>query len=1431
MSTLRGHRLVVGLSGAFLALVAAGVLIATREQQTRVKPTAIPIFVKKALGTRRPTVELTHQLAAGTKATILPSGFEVSSSAGALSLTQTDGGTAAWTGYANGTSRSTSYGREAIVIGAGKTAGEQYLTVGKNDGLHKWKWQLDAGSLTPTLRPDGSVLVSPAHVVAGFSILPLTIFSTRGKNITPTGLGWGLEHDHGSWYLTLSLDDSRLPAQYVIDPAVESLRAVASANNGGGATTLLIAKPAGLAVNDLMIAQVTVRGGTGEFTCAPAATGAWTDVFTTNNGTTLQQVLYYKVATAADVAATNYTFTFDTTSATCPSPAGVKASGGIAAFYGIDDAAPIDASSARANGSSGTITTNAITNGTTGNFLVGAYGIADGEAVTQPAGTPTFTERWDVGSTGGGANSRTESELSTAVTTAPGSTGAKNATAGTAAVNIGQLITLALDTVAPTNAVTVASVGAGSVYLNGTTLYYNGTSAGTFQLQDAVTETGSGVADVAFPALGGTTTGWTHTTDTQTTPVGGPYVTTNNFAWAGGTSSAPTEIVTATDNATNATPTTLTFTNDSAGPGAFALTAPSNGATIANGQAVSAAPTDGGSGIAQVEFRYCPGVTCSFASGTSIGIDTTSPYSVPWNGQPANGTYTIVARATDNVGNMTDSSTVTVTVSNGAGAASVDGSTVVTTSLASGTTLSWSQTVGSQPNRILLVSASMENSVSCSTTSVTYGGVAMVKIGDTTTTLGNGGGNRDCVSLWYMIDPPTGTATVVATLTPSTTTALAGGGVVIYNVKQTAPDASITSLNESGLSTATLSTTNPNSLVVDTYSSGNTLGDLAPVAPQSLIWSVDGNATESDAMSSKTVAAVGSTTMSWTHTGENRSVMVAAAFSGDTTPPTSALSFNEATNPGGQYELSTGAHAWTYYYNPTTTGTFTMTDAAADASGIAQVEFPDLSTVGFTGTGLQDATSPYNSNTYTFTNANVAAPPVSTVYVDDTFSNTTTEAVTFARDVTAPTAAVTSPAAAGVYNAAGWPGSIAGTAADAGSGVGTVNVSIQDTTVGGNSCWNGASFSVACPNYIAAAGTTSWNYGIAAGSFTNAHNYTATIQTVDNVSSTNNAAATVSWTYDTSAPNAATLSSNGSYNTAGWPGAITGTVSDSGTGNHGISAVNVSIQDSTSGKCWNGANFTTAACPNYIAVTSGGSAVGAANASWSYTLASGALTNGDTYTVQVQATDATTNGNLSGNLAAGTFTYDTSAPNTATLSSNAVYNAAGWPGAITGTTTDLGTGSHGISAVKVSIQDSSSGKCWNGANFTTAVCPNYIAVTSGGSAVGAANANWSYTLASGALTNGDTYTVQVQATDATTSGNVSGNLAAGTFLYDTAAPATATLLSNGTYNAAGWPGAVSGTTTDLGTGSHGISAVNVSIQDSTSGKCWNGANFTTAACP
>src|SRR2546429_8169293 len=54
-----------------------------------------------------------------------------------------------------------------------------------------------------------------------------------------------------------------------------------------------------------------------------------------------------------------------------------------------------------------------------------------------------------------------------------------------------------------------------------------------------------------FRPLGGRSGTWTHTTQTVNAPAGGPYTTTNNFAWGIGEANSPTESATATDAAGN----------------------------------------------------------------------------------------------------------------------------------------------------------------------------------------------------------------------------------------------------------------------------------------------------------------------------------------------------------------------------------------------------------------------------------------------------------------------------------------------------------------------------------------------------------------------------------------------------------------------------------------------------------------------------------------------------------------------------------------------------------------------------------------------------------------------------------------------------------------------------------------------------------------
>ncbi len=153
----------------------------------------------------------------------------------------------------------------------------------------------------------------------------------------------------------------------------------------------------------------------------------------------------------------------------------------------------------------------------------------------------------------------------------------------------GTSVTFHIDNTAPTNSLSLTTQSpATSSFKSGSTIYYRGTgggSGGSFKIRNAVADSGSGPASSATAALGGTTTGWTHTPSTVSTPPGGPY-DSNTFTWAEGTSSSPTEVVTGADVAGNTTAApTLTFTNDS--------TNPTGGVLTVNGQSASGGGTTG----------------------------------------------------------------------------------------------------------------------------------------------------------------------------------------------------------------------------------------------------------------------------------------------------------------------------------------------------------------------------------------------------------------------------------------------------------------------------------------------------------------------------------------------------------------------------------------------------------------------------------------------------------------------------------------------------------------------------------------------------------------------------------------------------------------------------------------------------------------------
>ena len=72
---------------------------------------------------------------------------------------------------------------------------------------------------------------------------------------------------------------------------------------------------------------------------------------------------------------------------------------------------------------------------------------------------------------------------------------------------------------------------------------------------------------------------------------------------------------------------------------------------------ITATASDTGTGIASVSFEQCneTSVACDSDTWTSLGVDTTSPYSASWP-LPADGMRLLRVRATDGAGRSAPSS-------------------------------------------------------------------------------------------------------------------------------------------------------------------------------------------------------------------------------------------------------------------------------------------------------------------------------------------------------------------------------------------------------------------------------------------------------------------------------------------------------------------------------------------------------------------------------------------------------------------------------------------------------------------------------------------------------------------------------------------------------------------------------------------------------
>jgi hypothetical protein len=311
--------------------------------------------------------------------------------------------------------------------------------------------------------------------------------------------------------------------------------AASKAENGTGATSLSLTKPTGAAEGQVLVASVTAAG-TGTVT----APSGWTAIASVTQGSTIQ-LTYYRVAGASEPSSYSWSL-------------GSKrvASGGIAAYSGVNQTVPVDAT-ATASGASGNASAPSATTSVSGDLVLVFASFGAVATVTPDAST---TERFDVAS---GSNA---SELADFAQAGAGATSAKTITPSVSSgVWLAQTIALR-DASQATLSVSTSAAPSFTANLN------SGDQAKTFTVPLALSDTRTG----ASAGLGWNTTitSTQFTTGTRTLPTNSSTITGTASSCAnGGLCTNPTNSISypVAVPAGSTPPTAVKFFSAAAGTG------------------------------------------------------------------------------------------------------------------------------------------------------------------------------------------------------------------------------------------------------------------------------------------------------------------------------------------------------------------------------------------------------------------------------------------------------------------------------------------------------------------------------------------------------------------------------------------------------------------------------------------------------------------------------------------------------------------------------------------------------------------------------------------------------------------------------------------------------------------------------------------------
>jgi hypothetical protein len=267
--------------------------------------------------------------------------------------------------------------------------------------------------LPPTTTPEYGFMPSSGGLTIGMSDSSLGV---GGATSSQTATAYSSGANTGAQI-------ALLPGPIAPEPAI-FLRGVGTGSTATAGSSVVVTVPTGTQPNDLLLAQIAIRGGSALTIGVPAG---WTLVRRDNSGTTITQAIYSHVVPASPAEPASYTWTFN---------AGNDATGGIADYFEAGTIS-IDASNGVGAAASTTITAPpvVIPSGNNTDRLVCFFATAGGVAPTPSSGT---TQQWSFRAVAYGIGQA----MSDIAVQPSGQTPAESATVTTAYANVGATVAL-----------------------------------------------------------------------------------------------------------------------------------------------------------------------------------------------------------------------------------------------------------------------------------------------------------------------------------------------------------------------------------------------------------------------------------------------------------------------------------------------------------------------------------------------------------------------------------------------------------------------------------------------------------------------------------------------------------------------------------------------------------------------------------------------------------------------------------------------------------------------------------------------------------------------------------------------------------------------------------------------------------------------------